>query len=197
MRLARFALVAVFAAVPLVAHNSSDPHADSYVLRLGDITYMNGRGMSGETLKELQSAYGKRFLWFRRGGRTYVVRTDDVLARAQAIIEPQAEVGRKQGTLGAKQGGLGQQQANLGARQAQIGQDQAHTRDSDGQAELDRQQRELSERQAELSKLQGDLSREQGKLSDMQERLSRQIEQQLGSLVDQCIRTGAAKEVGR
>ena len=41
MRLVRFALVALFATLPLLAHDLSDSNGDSFVLRLGDITYVN------------------------------------------------------------------------------------------------------------------------------------------------------------
>ena len=198
MRLVRYALVTLLVAVPLLAHSSSsDPRADSYVLRLGDVTYMNGKGMSGDTLKELQSAYGKRFFWFRRGGKTYLVRTNEELERAEAIILPQSELAAKQAALGQKQATLGGEQARLGARQAQIGLTQAQAGDRAREAELGRQQQELSDKQSELGKRQGDLGREQGKLGDMQERLSHQVEQQLATLADQCIRSGVAKEVGR
>ena len=198
MRLVRFALVALLVTLPLLAHSpSSDPNADSYVLRLGDITYMNGRGMSGDTLERLQSGYGKRFFWFRRGGKTYLVTTSAELQRAEAIILPQSELGKKQGALGAKQANLGSEQASLGAKQAQIGLDQAQASNRHNQAELSRQQQELSEKQSELGKLQSDLGREQGKLGDMQERLSHQVEGQLAVLADQCIRSGAAKPVAR
>src|SRR5258708_3120545 len=107
MRRVRYALVTLLVAVPLLAHSSSsDPRADSYVLRLGDVTYMNGKGMSGDTLKELQSAYGKRFFWFRRGGRTYLVRTNEELERAEAIILPQSKLATKQAALGQNQATL-------------------------------------------------------------------------------------------
>jgi len=176
---------------PLLAHPSSSDSADSYVLRLGEITYMNGKGMSGESLKRLQAGYGSRFFWFKRGGHTYVVKAADEIERAEAIVAPQAELGRKQAALGQKQAGLGGQQAGLGARQATLGGRQAAAGGDD------HRQSELSRQQEEVGKRQEVLSREQDKLSNEQERISAQVEAQLAVLADQCIRSGVAKEVGR
>lgn len=195
MRLAGFTLALLLVTVPLLAHS---PAADSYVLRLDDITYMNGKGMSGEMLKQLQSTYGKRFFWFRRGGKTYVVKSSGELERAEAIVQPQSELGRKQAALGTRQAALGSQQAQLGAKQAELGAQQARSaRDDHAQAELSRQQEALGKKQDEMGKVQGDLGREQSKLGAMQDRISRQVEQQLANLADQCIRSGEAKEVSR
>jgi hypothetical protein len=197
MRLVRFALLSLLVVVPLLAHSGSDSSGDSYVLRLDSLTYMNGRGMSGEALKRLQSTHGKRFFWFRRAEHTYLVTNADALDRAEAIIAPQAELGQKQGALGQKQAALGSQQARLGGQQGQLGIQQAGTGSETKQLELARQQEILAEKQNELGKVQEDLGREQEKLGQMQERLSIQIEKQLGALVDQWIRTGEAKEIAR
>src|SRR5262249_32020239 len=77
---------------PLLAHSSSHDSADSYVLRLGDITYMNGKGMTGDALKRLQEGYGPRFFWFTRAGHTYVVKAGQEIERAEAIVAPQDQV---------------------------------------------------------------------------------------------------------
>jgi hypothetical protein len=193
-KLALVALV-LLVAIPLVAHAPSE---DSFVLRLGEVTYMNGKGMSGEALKRLQASNGPRFFWFKRGGHTYVVKAGQEIERAEAIIAPETELGRKQAALGQKQASLGGEQAGLGARQATLGGRQAAAAGDDHrQSELSRQQETLSKQQEELSKRQEVLSREQGKLSDEQERVSAQIEAQLAALADQCIRSGVAKELGR
>lgn len=193
-RLILVALV-LLVATPLLAHS---PAADSYVVRLGDITYMNGKGMSGEALKELQTAYGQRFFWFKRGGHAYVVKAGQEIERAEAILVPEMKVSRKQAAIGQKQAGLGSEQAGLGARQATLGGRQAAAGSDDrAQNDLSRQQEALSKQQEELSRKQEVLSREQDKLGNEQDRVSALVEKQLGELADQCIRSGVAKEVGR
>ncbi len=183
---------------PLLAHSPSPDSADSYVLRLGDITYMNGKGMSGEVLKRLQAGYGSRFFWFHRGGHTYVVKAAQEIERAEAIIGPEADLARKQSALGQKQAGLGGRQAGLGAQQAALGGKQAAAGGDDrAQRELSRKQEALSKQQEELSRRQDVLGRQQDKLGEEQERINVLVEKQLGELADQCIRSGAAREVGR
>lgn len=188
----KLALVTLLLAVPLFAA------ADSYVLRLDSVSYMNGKGMSIEALKELKTANGKRFLWFQRGGHTYVVKDASELERAEAIVRSQSELGQKQGALGGKQSELGQKQAALGVQQAALGLRQANMSGSvQEQEELSRRQEELSKKQEVLSKQQEALGRDQDKLGEAQDRLSAQVERQLADLADQCIRTGVAKEVRR
>lgn len=187
----RLALITLLLALPLVA-------ADSYVLRLDSVSYMNGKGMSVEAFNQLRNTHGKRFFWFQRGGHTYVVKDAGELERAEAIVQPQSELGQKQGALGEKQSELGQKQAQLGAQQASLGLRQASLSGSaHAQEELSRKQEELSKKQEVLSKQQDTLGREQEKLGEAQERLSVQVERQLAELADQCIRTGLAKEVRR
>lgn len=199
MRLARIA-VCVAAFVLLAAGSPSPKHSDSYVLRLGHTTFMNGGGMSSSALRSIQRTHGERFLWFRRDGRTFVTTDDTALDRATALIRPQQELGEKQSELGMKQSELGMRQAELGREQAALGQEQARLApngDSDRVNELARRQNELSERQNELAKKQDELAGKQQLLADRQEEVSREIEKRFAVLADQLIRTGNAKEVSR
>lgn len=77
----KLALLTLLLALPLLA-------SDAYVLRLGDVTCMNGKGMSVKSLDRLKTSYGRRFFWFERGGRTYVVTSAAELERAEAIVLP-------------------------------------------------------------------------------------------------------------
>jgi hypothetical protein len=60
---------------------------DSYVLRDGDVTYMLGEGMSATALKQLQTRFGRVFLWARRDGKTWVIRDSDTLDAARAVMQ--------------------------------------------------------------------------------------------------------------
>jgi beta-lactamase regulating signal transducer with metallopeptidase domain len=59
--------------------------------------------------------------WFTRGGVEYVVRDPGLLARVDALLKPQADLGTQQGQLGERQGALGAQQGALGAKQGALG----------------------------------------------------------------------------
>jgi hypothetical protein len=167
---------------------------DSYVLRLGDSTTMNGN-FDDDGMALLQDRFGTRFFWFKRDGQAYVVSDAKQIERAEAIVKPQRDLGAKQGALGRKQGALGVKQAALGQKQAAIGLRQAGAwRDDALREQLSREQEALSRQQEALGEQQEVLGREQEKLGAEQERLSAQVEQQLSELADECIRKGVAKK---
>ena len=92
---------------------------DSYVLRVGDSTTINGNFDDAGTLR-MQERFGSRYFWFKRDGQAYVVSDAKVIERASAIVRPQHDLGVKQGALGRKQAALGEKQAALGMKQATL-----------------------------------------------------------------------------
>src|SRR5256885_12542524 len=115
-------LVMLFLAILGVTEQSAS--LDSYVLRLGATTSMNG-DFDHDAVARLQERYGTRFFWFERDGEAYVVSDAKQIERAMAIVRPQQELGARQAALGRKQAALGEQQAALGLKQAAIGMRQA------------------------------------------------------------------------
>jgi hypothetical protein len=64
---------------------------------------------------------GEQLLWFRYGGREYVVRDAGVLREVEELWEPLGRIGAEQGRIGAQQGEIGAAQGRIGARQGEIG----------------------------------------------------------------------------
>jgi hypothetical protein len=96
----------------------------NYVLFLDD----NHTNMSGST-RDLESARryrrgGERILWFRQGGREYVVRDPSVIEQVVNLWEPVNVIGAEQGKVGQRQGELGARQGEIGARQGRVGAEQ-------------------------------------------------------------------------
>jgi bla regulator protein BlaR1 len=60
------------------------------------------------------------FLWFRKGGRSYVIRDAATVKAAMQAFAPQRGLARQQSELGARQAELGAKQAMLGMQQRQI-----------------------------------------------------------------------------
>jgi hypothetical protein len=85
---------------------------------------------------------GESLLWFRQGGREFVVRDPNTLSQVESIWQPVNELGNEQGRLGAEQGRLGAKQGELGARQGQLGAEQG---------KLGARQGEIGEAQARLA----------------------------------------------
>ncbi len=172
---------------------------ESYVLlsKDGDVE-MSGSTSDAGHAREL--AGGGSLLWFRRGGREYVVRDPALLAQVDALFAPQRELGKKQGALGAKQGELGARQGALGAKQGALGgrmaslalRGDAAERERD---DISRQMEDLGSQQEALGSQQEELGRKQEALGREQERASREAEAKLKPLLDDAIARGVAQEV--
>jgi len=80
---------------------------------------MSGSWQDAERLKRTYA--NERVLWFRHGGKGYVVKDPGALDEAEQINRPIAEIGAKQGEAGAKQGAIGAKQGAVGAKQGEIG----------------------------------------------------------------------------
>ncbi len=80
---------------------------------------MSGSWQDAERLK--RQYRDERVLWFRHGGKAYVVKDPAALDEAERINRPVAEIGAKQGEIGAKQGAIGARQGAVGAKQGEIG----------------------------------------------------------------------------
>lgn len=171
--------------------------------------------------QELRAKRG-RFLYVRVDERDYVVRDPALLARADEIVEPMAELGRRMGELGARQGSLGAQQGRLGGEQGRLGARQgviaskrarlavrSAVNDADDDAEVRRIERELAaeeralgremarlgERQAELGERQAELGREQGRYGKQMSKISQDTATQIRALMRDAIRDGRAVEI--
>jgi hypothetical protein len=186
-------LLLCLAPAQAVSANSADRF--SYVLFLGEdgSTSMNG---STDDLRRASSlrAGDAPMLYVRQGGAAYVIDDSAILRRAEAIMAPQQELGRRQGELGEQQGELGRRQGELGAEQGRLGALMANSTPRQ-MAELGKQQAALGRRQAELGEKQGALGRRQGELGREQARLAERARPQFRALVADAIHRGLARRV--
>ncbi len=79
--------IGVFILMAATAFASDSGRNDSYVFRDGDVTYMLGEGMPAGALKQIQTRFGREFLWARRSGQTYVSNDETVLDLARAAVQ--------------------------------------------------------------------------------------------------------------
>jgi beta-lactamase regulating signal transducer with metallopeptidase domain len=189
-------------------HTGSD---ESFVLLYGDRDSVT---MSGSTddirrAKSLRGSSNGDLLWFRRGGKEYVVRDSALLRQVTDLYKPVTELGARQGELGGRQGALGGKQGALGAKQGALGAelgamaaDRARRGDDAADRDLERREKEIDRKMEELSRQMEDLGRQQEELGRQQEELGRQQEaasaradKELHELMDRAIRSGAAQEV--
>jgi bla regulator protein BlaR1 len=118
-----------------VAPTPRDPLTDWAAQKERDLKFVmflddDHSTMSGST-DDIQRAKryrrpGEQMLWFRHGGREYVIRDRGILDQAIDLWKPVNELGGQQGDLGSKQGELGAKQGAIGARQGQLGAEQGN-----------------------------------------------------------------------
>ena len=163
---------------------------DQQVTMHGDISDIK---LARKFLPEL----GPGYLWFRQGGKEYVVQDKKVLDEIDEAIQPQNELGSDQARLGKRQADLGQQQAKLGQRQAQLGMEMARSSMQGGRPDraVEEEMQELSRAQETIGREQEKIGHEQEKMGHKQERLSRQVEQKVAALIDASLKNGTAREV--
>jgi hypothetical protein len=192
----RWPLPLLLALAPLAPLQAAPADGFGFVLLSGkdrSTSTINGDGTDWSRAKALRRG-DEALLYVRQGGARYVIRDAQILARAEAIMKPQQELGARQGALGAQQGELGARQGELGAQQARLGSlmaDAGVRRAGDLGAqigELGRRQAELGARQAELGSRQAELGRQQARLAAL-------ARPKFEALVADAIRRGLAQRI--
>ena len=193
---------------------SSTSGGDSYALVTGSDRnnvqfsgdWMDGR--RGDLEKARKMVHGD-FLWFTRGGKSYVVEDPATLAQIQAMYKPMEDLGRQQEELGRQQEQLGRQQGELGEQQEQasiptpdIAKEMADLNKAVSQLQAKKNgmitQDQIAELEGKLGDLQGKLGELQGEIGSKQGELGRRqglLGEQQGKLGEQQGRLGA--EQGR
>ena len=172
----------------------------SWVLLYGDdAATMNGSMENLKAARLLRVNSKEEILWFRHGGKEYVVRDAATLKQAKELFETEAELRTRQAELGARQGELGARQAALGAELSSLGANRARRggadRDLDKREKrIDAQMDEIGHQQEELAHQQSAVEKQQEALGREQEAESRRVEKELRSLMDRAIQSRLAHE---
>ncbi|MCW0413679.1 M56 family metallopeptidase [Xanthomonas sacchari] len=177
----------------------------SYVRVKGNHSTMSGSSDELASMKRETQGDG---LWFRRGGKRYVVHDPALLARFDALFEPIGKLGVQQGELGKRQGALGREQGELGREQGKLAQEAAARAlaridmdavaakaQANAQAALAQRQDALSAKMRALGEQQAALGRQQGELGARQGELSAQLDREVDRLFDAAIAAGNAQRL--
>lgn len=97
---------------------SGDGEQDSYTVVSDGSSSIHGAGDFGGDFGKARSKVHGDFIWFKHGGKSYVIDDPALVAQARQLSKPMEELGRKQAELGEKQAQLGAEQARLGELQA-------------------------------------------------------------------------------
>ncbi|HET6207265.1 MAG TPA: M56 family metallopeptidase [Terracidiphilus sp.] len=179
-------------------------NGDSYAVVSGSdkahMTYSgNGDGDRSPEIDKARAMTHGDFLWFSRGGKSYVVDDPQTLAQIQAMYKPMEDLGRQQEELGRQQEALGRQQEELGNQQEQasiptpdIAKEMAELNAAvaklqakkggtvtqeqlaDLEGKIGELQGKLGEMQGEIGARQGELGEKQGELGEKQGKLGEQ-----------------------
>jgi len=150
----------------------------SYVIVSGENSTMSGSIDDLRRARGFRYRVGEEYVWFRQGGKSYIVRDPDTVKAAIRLFQPQHDLGRQQGELGEQQGKLGELQSKLGERQSSI-----RTTLPDLTREIERIKQtmrnagtseELGELQAMLGEIQAKIGEQQSKIGEQQAKIGEQ-----------------------
>jgi len=111
----------------------------------------------------------ERIMWFRDGGREYVIRDPATLKEIEVIWRPVKEIGDAQGKLGKQMGELGRKMGELGSQQGLLGTRQGTMSTRQATLSMRESNRSLSDAQ------RADLARQRGVLQDQMRALEQQM----------------------
>ena len=121
-----------------------------------------------DSINKVRKLTSGKFLWFKRGDKTYFIEDQAMIGQIEAMYKPIEELGRKQEELGKKQEELGKQQEEMGRKQEQA---------SIPTPDISKEMAELNAAVAKLNAKKGSTVSEdqladlEGKIGDLQGRL--------------------------
>lgn len=178
---------------------AADPACESTAAKESELSYVyvrddNHTSMSGNTsdierARQLKQP-NEQIVWFRDGGKEYVIRDAATLKQVEAMWKPVDDIGEAQGKLGNQIGELGRQVGELGAQQGLLGTRQSgisireanlsmrESNDSLGEAariELGKQRQELQHQMRALNKQMRTLAKAMKEINARIEPLNREM----------------------
>ncbi|MEA9554517.1 hypothetical protein VC273_00830 [Xanthomonas nasturtii] len=202
--------------VTTYGHLTLSDHADqdAYVLIQDGEALMHGSTEDLARARRLAGSTGA-LLWFRNGGKSYVVRDAATLQRIRVLYAPVSQLGEAQGALGERQGRLGEQQAALGMQMAAVAERDAAAAVAQTRASLARdtaaarpatsttqqanaaRQRSTQQQIEALATQQQALAAQQADLATQQAAASARADGQARHAMREAIRNGLASPVTR
>src|ERR1700735_2687522 len=175
-----------------VVTTSGERDGRQFVISSGN-TYISVSGNSesygtdhpSEFVEFLQEKNPGDFIWFRRDGKSYIIRdaatikrAKDFFAAVQDLDKKQEELGKQQEALGEKQEALGKQQEEVRVKLPDLTEDLKKLEGelkalgaSGSQEDISRIQGEIGDLQSKLGDIQSVAGEEQGKLGEAQGKL--------------------------
>lgn len=202
-------LIALAAAFPGLASTSgtggrrgviaaSTSARNPYVLVRGNMS----TNYSIELVEELLDRYSGDFLWFRKGGKAYVVRDEPLLDRAERLFDPLKSLQPERRKLEERQRAVEREEQAVDRERDELDDSPDADGDEDGDEDdaptapdpaLDRRRAELDRRAGEIAARERALDREDRALDLREDALQEKAESALRELIDEILRGGLAQ----
>jgi hypothetical protein len=169
------------------------------VLALGESTHASNIDL--DQLLRIRKGRTGDFLWFRRGGRAYVVTDAGVLADGREIVRPLMELGREQELVSARLAPFEEQEQALDRDQDRLEErlerlagrhDRAA---SEERRRLETLQDELEARRRALEADTREIEADERQLEDREKGLERVADARFARLIEDALRRGLARRL--
>jgi DNA repair exonuclease SbcCD ATPase subunit len=192
-----FALSTLAVLTAVAPARAGERSRDGYVFALDGTSHATHVDL--DEFVRVRKARTGDFLWFRRGGRAYVVTDPAVLAAGRDILRPLWELSRKQEALSARlrpfevrEEALDREEDLLEKRAERLEgrDDRAANEERD---RLEPLQRELNEKQEALAAEMSEIEAEERDLEDRERDLERVADAEVARLIEDVLRRGLAR----
>ena len=170
-------LMLIAAAALMLATGS---RKDAYILSIGPgLTTISGSNV--EQIVRVSRRFSGRYVWVNRGGREYIINDETTIAQAQALFAEEMALAPEQERVNREESRLDHEV------------DRLEDRDEDGAPLTAAEKNRLADLREQLRAV----ARREREIDRKQEALEREAERGLWQLVDEAIRAGVAKPLGR
>jgi hypothetical protein len=187
--------LAVTTAVPTA--RAGERPRDGHVFAFGETSYASNVNLDDF----LRIRKGRRgdFLWFRQGGRDYIVTDASVLAAGHEILGPVRELSREQELVSARLRPFEEREEELDREEERL-EERAERLEgrndraaSEERERLHTLERELQARQEALRSDMSEIEAEEQKLEDREQEIERVADAKVARLIEEALRRGLAR----
>jgi hypothetical protein len=187
--------LAVAAAVP--CGRAGEASSDTYLLSLGETTH--ALNIDLKQLVRIRKGQTGDFLWFRQGGRAYVVTDAGVLAAGRDIVRPVWDLGGEQELVSARLSPFEEREQALDRDEERLDERLDHLAGRDDRAaseerrRLEIWQRELEARRRALAADTREIEVDERRLEDREREVERVADTGIARLIEDALRRGLAR----
>jgi hypothetical protein len=192
-------VVGLAAAAAVEARGPGGAARDAHILVLDGSSYATNVDI--DELLRIRKAHRGDFLWFRRGGRTYLVTDPAVLAAGRDILRPVRELSREQEAASARLRPFEEREEELDREKERLEEraERLEGRDdrvaNDERDRLEAMERELDEKQQAAREEMREIEAEERRLEDREREVEAVADAQVARLVEDALRRGLVRVV--